>query len=115
MLFFGSMPNGVGSVSQIWVLDLRVEGLIPEAGVPPEDLSGRYWVAQFSTATPSGRNFVPKLVQSQIGQPLRIASQIAAHPLPESAKPVKSVVDEIRMHVGLRIRQTGSVGVLYIS
>jgi hypothetical protein len=83
-------------------LDLRVEGLILAAGVPPEDLPGRYLVAQFSTATPSGRNFVPKLVQSQIGHPWRIASQIAAHPVPESAKLVNSVVDAIWRRVRLR-------------
>jgi hypothetical protein len=55
--FFDTYP-------QIWVLDLWVDGLILAAGVPPEDLPGRYWVAQFATATPSGSSFVPKLVQS---------------------------------------------------
>jgi hypothetical protein len=44
-------------------VDLRVDGLILAQGVPPEDFPDRYWVAQFPTATPSGRNFVPKLVQ----------------------------------------------------
>jgi hypothetical protein len=34
-------------------------------------------------------------MHSQIGHPWRIASQIATHPLPESAKSVKSVVDAI--------------------
>jgi hypothetical protein len=59
----------VFEINQKKAFDLRVEGLIPAEGVPPEDLPGRYWVAQFSTTTPSGRNFVPKFVQSQIGHP----------------------------------------------
>jgi hypothetical protein len=37
--------------------------------------------------------FRAEILQSQIGHPWRIASQIAAHPLPESAKTVNAVVD----------------------
>jgi hypothetical protein len=101
-IFLASMSNRVGTERQIRLFDLWVEGLILTEGVPPVDLPGRYWVAQFSTATPSGSSFVPKLVQSQIGHPWRIASQIAAHPLPESAKGVKSVVAAIRRGVSFR-------------
>jgi hypothetical protein len=41
--------------------DLQVEGLLRSQGVPPEDLPDRYWVAQFTTATPSGRISVPEM------------------------------------------------------
>jgi hypothetical protein len=47
----------------------------------------------FQLQLPPVENFVPKFVQSQIGHPWRIASQIAAHPLPESAKLVNPAAD----------------------
>jgi hypothetical protein len=57
LAFFWFTQNPLGADSLIWFFDLWVEGLILAAGVPPEDLPGRYWVAQFPTATPSGRKF----------------------------------------------------------